>query len=178
MDYVTDPVFRSFLRLPGEEVLGGLARRGIRQHPAERWPWEEGAKGPFGLGKLAKAILPVQTVSTLASTRSVNELYDAFKKISGMKIDFDSVKDNLDQFNRDRFQEMLNDEDTQFYLRQYPLLENTLSSLSELNSAIELLSRTQRANQSSAQLEANWVARDNLLKQRQKISKVIMDVYF
>ncbi len=156
MDYITDPAFRAFLEMPDKPL----------EDEYGRWPWEEGAA--FGLGKVLK-VLPIRAMSgNLATTRSENELYDAFQRASKFQIDFNSAKDNLDKFTRKQFKEMLRDPETMFFLTQYPLLEQTLDSLARINSAIEVLARTRPEN-----LEE----RSNLLKARQEIASKIMDVY-
>ena len=156
MDYISDPAFRGFLKLPDKPM----------EPEGSRWPWEEGARG---LGKVGK-VLPIQVKSdALSTTRSVNELYDAFNKARSFKIDFDSVKNNLDGFTQRHFQEMIKDPETMFFLTQYPMLEQTLDNLAKINKSIELLARTNPGDLSG---------RDNLLQTKQQISRQIMKVYY
>ena len=156
MDYITDPIFREFLQMSPKAV----------EQPESRWPWEEGAAG---LGKVTK-ILPIRVIGdVLTSTRSENEMYDLFQKASSVKLDFDSFKNNLDEFNRTQFKDMLKDKETKFWLAQYPMFENILNALANINSAIEVLARTK-----PHELEQ----RNKLLLEKQRITREILRVFF
>ena len=156
MDYITDPVFRGMLELPDKPI----------EPEGRRWPWEEGA---LGLGKVGK-VLPVQIRSdALSTTRSVNELYDAFNKAKSFKIDFDSVKNNLDGFTQKHFQEMIKDPETMFFLIQYPMLEEALSNLADINKQIKNLATLD---------PGDLAARDALTQMKQVISRQFMKVYY
>ena len=155
MDYVTDPAFRSFLKMADVPTKA----------PGSRWPWEEGAKKPGKFGK----ILPIQIASsTFDNTRSQNEWYKVWTKINNAKSKIDTYDDMADTHSVENWNKHRDDPDNREYWLNHPWAASAMDQLAAINNQIEYVARYD---------PDNYERRDQLMQQRAEITRTYNDVF-
>ena len=105
----------------------------------------------------------------LRFTRNEEKLYDAAIKARDFQADFNSVKKQFDEFDTKKFNEFMTDPESLFWIEHYPMFTNVLKRIGAINSSIDFLAKSN---------PADLYARNELLKTKQELIDIVMDVFF